>query len=65
MTYAEFKHKINTVKLPEREYYTGLINFYQDIIDDVSIHNQTIVAKELNISQAQLSSLLKVLKYVA
>lgn len=64
MEYLEFKQRLKTERFSERVYYTNIIKHYEAILDDVSIHKQTEVAKRLGISQGKLSSILTILKHL-
>ena len=65
MTYEQFKINIaNKQKMPDSVYYSSIIKHRQNIMDEISMTNQHTVATSLGMSQAKLSTMTKLLRYI-
>ena len=61
--YKNFIQNIRTRELTPVEYWTQIIEFKSDILQDIEMSSQATVAQKLKITQPQMSVIAKLLRF--
>jgi len=61
--YKNFIQNIRTRELTPVEYWTQIIEFKSDILQDIEMNSQATVAQKLKITQPQMSVIAKLLRF--
>ena len=62
MNYKEWIASLSKHHYSNKEYYTNIVKYRTEIIEDIDEHNQSIVAEKLRMTQPKLGSILNILK---
>ena len=61
--YKNFIQSIREKQLTPTEYWTQVVHFKTDILDDIEMNSQATVAQKLKITQPQMSVISKILRF--
>jgi len=59
---TEYRQFIQNITKQDKEYYLNLVKFTKEIILDIGMRKQHLVARDLKITPVKLSNILPVLK---
>ena len=61
--YTEFIHNVRHKQLTPTEYWTQIVKFKSEILEDIEMQSQATVAQKLKITQPQMSVIAKLLRF--